>query len=421
MSDKERMTQLAGMQRKFRQCVDFLRKYEVVIDCHMVEFFTGQLFTKVPQDLVEKCRNLTAENFQEFKDTFSLREFTLETSDDLVETVELPGQLDQVYTDNMNPKKIHEVAIMAKFIDLSLNKSQERVIIDAGSGLGYLSSWLAFNYNFKVLGIDSRPLNSESAENRLKKFARKVKHLGMKSGNHKIHTEFIDDHTNFLQLAHQFFPDSTNPSLTLTGLHTCGSLSTNCLRIFRNVDSIRSLFNIGCCYNLLEPSDFPMSTTGSEEQFNLTRNARMLAAYSVDRVFANPDLSNVAKIFYRALLEKLLSEKYPGVKVSNLGPIKATSFSEYVTNAQISRPEMFVNCAIDEQLAEEYYQQHEGHWQEMIIFYLFRMSFAPVIESVLVLDKVLYLLESDNVKEVKLVKLFDAVVSPRCYLIQANK
>lgn len=409
---------------KLRQFVDYLRNYESVIDCHVVEFFTGQLFAHVPKELVDKCQDLTSDNFQEFKDLFSLRQFTMETCPELVDTVELPDQLEQIYTDYMNPKKIHEVAIMAKFIDNSLDKSQERVIIDAGSGLGYLSSWLAFNYNFKVLGIDSRPLNSESAENRLKKFAKKVKHLGMKSGNHKIHTEFIDERTNFEYLAHHHFPDSNQPLLTLTGLHTCGSLSNNCLKIFKNVPSINSLFNIGCCYNLLEPEDFPMSQVVNRGlHFRLSRNARMLAAYSADRVFSNPDVSNVAKIFYRALLEKLLEEKFGGLKISNLGPIKASSFEEYVNNAQIARPELFKDIQIDEETSKKYFDDHANRWREMLVFYLFRMSFAPVIESVILLDKVLYLLEdeSDQVQNVRLVKLFDPVVSPRCYLIQANK
>lgn len=409
------------LRRKFRQCVEYLRNYEEVIDCHVVEFFTGQLFAKVPLDLVEKCRNLSPDNFQEYQATFSMKEFTLETCEE-VRRVVLPGELAQLYTDNMNPKKIHEVAIMAQHISNSLDKAQERVIIDAGSGLGYLSSWLAFSYNFKVLGIDSRPLNSESAENRLKKFAKKVKHLRMKSVNHKIHTEFIDERTDFQQLAHVHFPDSIDPSLTLTGLHTCGSLSNNCLKIFRNVSGIRSLFNIGCCFNLLEPNDFPMSNYGAEMSVQLTRNARMLAAYSVERVFANPDLSNVTKIFYRALFEKLLGETYPEVKVSNLGPIKASSFAEYVANVQLARPEVFQEGrTIDQDVANVYYDAHQHHWHEMIVFYLFRMSFAPVIESVLVLDKALYLLESDVVEQVEIIKLFDPVVSPRCYLIQANK
>lgn len=408
---------------KFRQCVEYLRNYEPVIDCHVVEFFTGQLFTHVPTELVQQCRELTADNFQDFKELFSRREFTLEKTCPQVEMAsELPDHLEQLYTDNMNPKKVHEVARFAQYIDNCLDKTRERVVIDAGSGLGYLSSWLAFNYNFKVLGIDSRPLNSESAENRQRKFAKKVKHLRMKSENHKIHTEFIDERTDFLQLAHRHFPDSVDPSLTLTGLHTCGSLATNCLRIFRNVASIREVFNIGCCYNLLEAEDFPMSGEGERMKVTLSRNARMLAAYSADRVFASAaDVSNVRKIFYRALLEKMMRELHPEVKVANLGPIKAADFSEYVVNAQHARSELFQGRVIEAEVAREYAKEHDREWKEMLVFYLFRMSLAPVIEAVLVLDKVLYLLESAEVEEVRLVKLFDAIVSPRCYLIQARK
>lgn len=402
--------------------MDFLRNFQEIIDCHVVEFFTGRLFAKVPEKVVEQCENLNAENFQNYKEIFSLKKFTLDSFSE-VEVVNLPGELDQLYTDCMNKKKIHEVAIMAQHISNSLDKSQERILIDGGSGLGYLSSWLAFNYNFKVLSIDSRAGNSQSAEKRLEKFAKKVKHLGVKKENHKIHTEFIDDRTNFQALAMSNFPDSVAPQLTLTGLHTCGSLSNNCLRIFRKVKEIRDLFNVGCCYNLLEENDFPMSEYASGLDFKLTRNARMLAAYSADRVFSNSDVSNVEKIFYRALLEKLLGERHPEVKVKNLGPIKAKNFVEYVENAQKARPEMFADVKIEGKVAEEFLKENEKHWKEMLIFYLFRMSFAPVIEAAILLDKVMYLLESEETQriQVNLVKLFDPVVSPRCFLIQANK
>lgn len=406
---------------KFRQCIEFLRPSQHLIDCHVVEFFTGNLFEKVPKTLVKKCSTLNEKNFQEFENVFSLKEYTLDTFPE-VETIRLPDRLEQIYTDHMNPKKIHEVAIMAQFIALSVDKSKERVIIDAGCGLAYLSSWLAFNYNFKVVGVDARPLNSEFAEKRLKKFAKKVKHLRMKSDNHKILTEFIDEQTNFHRIAALNFPDSTDPMLTLTGLHTCGALSNNCLKIFRNVKEIDELFNVGCCYNLLQPEDFPMSDAGHGEQFYLSRNSRMLAAYSAERVFSNPDLSNVRKIFYRTLLEKLLVELYPGAQISNIGPIKGDSFVEYVLNAQNTRPDLFKEKQIQiaAEQAEKCYLENECHWNEMIIFYLYRMSFAPVIESAIILDKVIYLLESQKA-DVKLVKLFDPFISPRCYLMQANK
>lgn len=40
---------------------------------------------------------------------------------------------------------------------------KDTVIVDAGSGKGYLSSRLVLEYKYRVLGIDSNTLNTERA------------------------------------------------------------------------------------------------------------------------------------------------------------------------------------------------------------------------------------------------------------------
>lgn len=391
----------------------------------MVEFLTGNLIGKVPRDILDQLDSLSSNNFTEFRHIFSHKEFTLDSFEELEDLSKVNNddvRMPQRYTVNMNPKKTHEVAVMAKYVDGHLDKLQQRIIIDAGSGIGYFSAWMALNYNHKVLGIDSKERNSLGAETRSKKFIQKTKHFSCKTDNHKMITEFITETTDFHRLTSSIFLDSTNPALVLTGLHTCGSLSNNCMKIFKSVPEISQIFNVGCCYNLLSEEDFPMSAMVREElSYKLSRNARMLAAYSLDRVFDSQDLSNLIKIFYRALLEKLLLDQEPPIHITNIGPIKANSFSEYTFKViQKCDAEQFRKWTMTQQQLDSYFASNEYLLRDLLIFHLFRMSFAPVIESIIVLDKALYLLESEDFN-VEIVKLFDPVVSPRCYLIKANK
>lgn len=41
------------------------------------------------------------------------------------------------------------------------------------------------------------------------------------------------------------------PTLMLTGLHTCGALGSNILRLFVNSPSVKVLCNVACCYHLM--------------------------------------------------------------------------------------------------------------------------------------------------------------------------
>ncbi|KOB76262.1 Uncharacterized protein OBRU01_05389 [Operophtera brumata] len=61
----------------------------------------------------------------------------------------------------------------------------------------------------------------------------------------------------------------------------------------------------------------------------------------------------------------------------------------------------------------------EFHWKRLVLFYLVKLCLAQVVESVILLDRIVYLYENDF-NNVYLVKLFDPVLSPRCHSIVAN-
>lgn len=257
--------------------------------------------------------------------------------------------------------------------------------------------------------------------------------------NYQRSTHFITPQTDFIHLFELHFPNISPSGFCLSGLHTCGNLASSCMEIFQNNNDIQSLCNVGCCYHLLDEEfaqndffverhglldrpisqfGFPLSGFLRSKRFALGRNARMLAAQSLDRTC---DTAEVPKesLFYRSLLETLIVEHNAGLKncvqvgrMKNIG-----SFVAYVGNCE-KRTNLRLQKS--EEDLEQLLGEHEFERRRMDLFYLIRMTFAPLLESVILLDRVLYLKEH-GVRDVSLVKLFDPVVSPRCYAVVATK
>lgn len=270
---------------------------------------------------------------------------------------------------------------------------------------------------------------------------------------YKTATQYIDTDTDLAELVAQNFPGREFDSYCLTGLHTCGNLAPNCLNIFRANEKIRVVCNVGCCYHLLDESfaaseveetklnrfqrhredervdvkeeesitphtqGFPLSDYLRSQDFFLGRNARMLASQSVSRFFAEQKLPEKS-LLYRAMLQVLINKHFTPEESDALlvGKSKSHTFLDYV---QKSFKKFNTACPSDEEIAA-IETQYQGHWDQMQLFYIIRMLFAPVIETVIVLDRLLYLKEN-GYDESYVVQIFDPVVSPRCFGIVSLK
>lgn len=256
--------------------------------------------------------------------------------------------------------------------------------------------------------------------------------------NYQRSTHFITPQTDFIDLFANHFPNISPTGFCLSGLHTCGNLAASCMKIFQNNRDIRSICNVGCCYHLLDeefaqndffverhyhadpPSDFgfPLSAFLRNKTFAMGRNARMLAAQSLNRTVDAAELPNQS-LFYRALLETLIVEHDAALKnCVQVGRMKRIgSFGEYVAICA-KRANLNLNTNIE--YLEPLIVNHEYDRRLMDLFYLIRMTFAPLLESVILVDRVLFLQEH-GVHDACLVQLFDAVISPRCYAVVAVK
>ncbi|KAM9072120.1 putative methyltransferase-like protein 25 isoform 2-T4 [Megaptera novaeangliae] len=220
----------------------------------------------------------------------------------------------------------------------------------------------------------------------------------------------------------------------MVGLHTCGDLAPNTLRIFTSESEIKGVCSVGCCYHLLseefenphkectqEKWGFPMCRYLKEERWCCGRNARMSACLALERVAVGQGLPTES-LFYRAVLQDIIKDCYGITKCDrHVGKIysKSSSFLDYVRKSlkKLGLDE----SKLPEKIIMDYYEKYKPRMNELEAFNTLKVVLAPCIETLILLDRLCYLKEQDDIAWSALVKLFDPVKSPRCYAIIALK
>uniref|UniRef100_A0A4X2JP76 Methyltransferase like 25 n=2 Tax=Vombatus ursinus TaxID=29139 RepID=A0A4X2JP76_VOMUR len=220
----------------------------------------------------------------------------------------------------------------------------------------------------------------------------------------------------------------------MVGLHTCGDLAPNTLRIFTSKSEIKGVCSVGCCYHLLsekyekeckddtlEMWGFPMCQYLKEEGWCCGRNARMSACLALERVAVGQGLATES-LFYRAVLQEIIKECYGITECDkHVGKVysKSASFLDYVRKS-LKKLELD-DSKLTEKMIMEYYEKYKPRMNELEAFNMLKVVLAPCIETLILMDRLCYLKEQDNIAWSALVKLFDPVKSPRCYAVIALK
>ncbi|XP_006084042.2 methyltransferase-like protein 25 isoform X1 [Myotis lucifugus] len=220
----------------------------------------------------------------------------------------------------------------------------------------------------------------------------------------------------------------------MVGLHTCGDLAPNTLRIFTANSEIKGVCSVGCCYHLLseefenphkectqEKWGFPMCHYLKEERWSCGRNARMSACLALERVAVGQGLPTES-LFYRAVLQDIIKDCYGITKCDRyVGKIysKSSSFLDYVRKSlkKLGLDE----SKLPEKMIMDYYEKYKPRMNELEAFNMLKVVLAPCIETLILLDRLCYLKEQEDIAWSALVKLFDPVKSPRCYAVIALK
>ncbi|XP_047431325.1 methyltransferase-like protein 25 [Mugil cephalus] len=220
----------------------------------------------------------------------------------------------------------------------------------------------------------------------------------------------------------------------MVGLHTCGDLAPSTLRMFVAKPELSAVCSVGCCYHLLseefDPTGqeclhgvcgFPLSQYLREQSWFCGRNARMSACLALERVSLGQGIQ-MESLFYRAVLHVILRDHYSSYKSEKrVGNVysKAKSFVDYVRRA-LRRLELDESKLSDREI-QDYHDVYSARMSEMHAFNMLKVTLAPCIEGLILLDRLCYLKEQEDVSFSALVQLFDPLLSPRCYAVVGLK
>ncbi|XP_045774167.1 probable methyltransferase-like protein 25 isoform X2 [Maniola jurtina] len=469
------------LQNQLDKTITFLTPHLPLANCHMVEFFTDNHWDKLlPQKLreyLDNCDlNQTVEQFWRcaggnYTDNSELSKWMQQTrghcltvnSEYCLSAAELQecikrwgGQVETEVriSEFMNTKKSYEVQTMSALVASLSTACGATHCAEAGGGRGHLLVALSLAYHLPSLTIDCDEKTIAQAQKKVKiiqkqwhAIAKRVRDGteerisgGIDAELHRFATSFITNDTDLLHIVREKFPEHSHDDikLLLTGLHTCGNLGPTSLRLFSRSPQTSAVFTVPCCYHLLSEEvdeqmfdvfqrdygenqwreGFPMAQR--LKGYNLGRNARMLAAQSIDRVVHHkqpPDKS----LLYRALLQVIIKKYLPNLPVTE-GKLKGIATKCQDFNDYFKMADSLLKLDLYDSLPGTYltdiHKSIDDQWKKIVLFYFVRLCLAQVIESVILLDRLLFLFEN-GFEKCYLVKLFDPVLSPRCHSIVA--
>ena len=175
-------------------------------------------------------------------------------------------------------------------------------------------------------------------------------------------------------------------------------------------------------------STFPLSNyllkNYSPGTFCLSYLSKELSCHAIEtytkRLQSKEESDKLKVHCYRALLELLIQETKPELKHSALKSVPKCHlmpFKEYALKAT-KMLDVYIDLEGEkvqirtEMLLREW-------WWKVVVFYSLRLFFAPVIETVILLDRSIFLLEKGQ--DSCLVPIFDPLISPRNHVLLSLK
>ncbi|KAF7664044.1 hypothetical protein LDENG_00189950 [Lucifuga dentata] len=211
------------------------------------------------------------------------------------------------------------------------------------------------------------------------------------------------------------------PDFVLTGLHACGDLSTTLLRHFVNCPHVRGITSVACCYmkittkenptppGLVEPPvaptrgrdsvpldfGYPMSSWVRQMPgHQLSYKAREGACHAVEDYMRRlREESQLLRTHcYRAALETFIRAARPDLCRAGIQTIKKAHllpFTEYA-RLGLARVGLPPELPLDPEQVEVMLKQQV----RVVVYFSLSLLLAPVVESLVLLDRMIYLQEN---------------------------
>ncbi|KAM7341958.1 methyltransferase-like protein 25B [Cochliomyia hominivorax] len=469
------------LKRKINNSLQIIRQYDWLINSYVLDFYVEDHWSKLssgwrncfeylpPEDLCflldtenkEKCKRIWPLSLLALKKVFlDLCVKRQQNKRQLLphSTILQHPKLKHIFIKGVKPKKRHELEHMVALCKQICLQNPVDFVIDFGAGLGHLARVLGYAYNIKVCALEMQnELNKNAYEmdKNIEKFIQKyIPSITPEQYKNPLHVDLCltaqMTSGEFLAIIEKALSLSAKDQYTfgIIGLHPCGDLGAILMRMFLQCKQAKFLNFVGCCYqklftrekrpenkqkvkkycvsNEMEPkffgyplSDYLKSNTGD---VRLSYEAREISCHAMELYnerLMRKDYDYLKVHSFRAAAERIILKHYPELKHWGLKSVKHVpdmKFEDYFYKAVKDLP--VENLAVQE-LYTSITHQDLLNWKNIVIFYTLRLFFAPLIESVLLYDRLLYLLENDCVVQIN--PIFDPRLSPRNHITTAIK
>lgn len=197
----------------------------------------------------------------------------------------------------------------------------------------------------------------------------------------------------------------------IIGLHPCGDLASILINFFLRCPEVKFLNLVGCCYFKITTSTtiddfnknelsigYPLSKylqAKHIEWHHLSFEAREIACHAIEvyaQRLSQKNYDNLRVHSFRAAIEKIICNYWPEKKHSGLRSIKRlTTFQEYCEQA-VSHLDGV--CIPQHDIDSSDTIENLNNWKSVVIFYTLRLMLAPIVESVILYDRILCLMEN---------------------------
>ncbi|XP_012375942.1 methyltransferase-like protein 25B isoform X1 [Dasypus novemcinctus] len=354
-----------------------------------------------------------------------------QTPSEFLENPSQSSRLTAPFRKHVRPKKQHEIRRLGELVKKLSDLTSCTQVVDVGSGQGHLSRFMSLGLGLLVKSIEGDQRLVERAQHldqellqaleKEEKRNPKVVQAGSQHPPHHV-VRWVDPTALCEELLLPLEPPPQGGArLLLTGLHACGDLSVALLRHFCCCREVVALASVGCCYmKLSHPGGYPLShwvagLPGCELPYRLREGAcHALEEYAERLQRAGPGLRTHC---YRAALETVIRCARPELRrpgVQGIPRVHELKIEEYVQRG-LQRvgldPRLPLNLAA--------LRAYEAQEHRVVAFFSLALLLAPLVETLILLDRLLYLQEQGFHAE--LLPIFSPELSPRNLVLVATK
>ncbi|MCO4792323.1 MAG: methyltransferase [Bacteriovoracaceae bacterium] len=301
-------------------------------------------------------------------------------------------------------KKRHEIN-QIRGVLTNQTQSESLNIVDIGGGVGQLGRILSLYHGLPVTSIDQDAKLQEIGKQRLTKYPKPEGYAELKFIESIFDSEVLENNPQLQKVC--------NESSLILGLHTCGPLAIDHLKVGLKTKS-SSLFNFACCYNKLSQTDTNLSDYSKQNGLILNKFALTLATRGhADMTFEDYLFKKRVKKF-RYTLQLLATHFKIDKNLESVGSATPRTYKGDFTEYVLSKLEFAkINHNLTREQIAEFYNRKDitESVETMFLANLIRWQLGRVLELYILLDRVLWLEEKGHKPTLK--QYFDEDLSPR--------